>query len=130
MKFKKGDKVLLVCVRNVYGIDFNCVVGRLVNIRTQKWTTNKIAQVEAKRWSFLQGEADMQSKVIDLPLDVWTLKHLTDETKTHVQSLRASCQTLAAQLQGYGPQVKPAATGLKTAEKLSSFRAEKRPKKC
>lgn len=108
MKFKKGDKVLLVCVRNVYGVDFNCIVGTLVNVRTQKWTTNKIAQVAAKKWLFLQGEDDMNGKVFDLPLDVWTIKPFNEETKAHIKELRQSCQTLAAQLRGYAPALKPA----------------------
>lgn len=110
MKYKKGDKIVLLCVKSVYGVDFNAIIGKLVNVRRQKWSTNKIVTIKAKHWYFIVGDDTMNNKVMDLPLDVWTIKPWNDETRAEVKKLRASCVVMAQNLRSFGNLATPKTT--------------------
>lgn len=108
MKFKRDQKVVLLCVRNVYGIDFNAVFGILKGVRRLKWGSTKVVQVEVRRWLMLGDSPEMKGKVIELPLDVWVMRPLTDETKAHVLAVREASLELGELLLGWTPLTKAA----------------------
>lgn len=95
MKVRKGDKIVLLNVKSVYGITYECILGTLEGVRTLYG--KNIYKVKASKFYFLKGHTDMDGKEMEVSGEVFRLIPFTDEVKAQLKALRASClQTQAA----------------------------------
>lgn len=94
MKVSKGDKVVLVCLKNIKGVDFHAVLGKLVKVK--KLYGRNIYTLKARRAIFLQGSTDLKNKEMDFDSQVFTLKLWNETTKEQLLSLRDAAQSFQA----------------------------------
>lgn len=96
MAIRKGDKVVLLCVKNVYGVEFHAIFGTFKGVRDGYGF--RVYKVKAKKSLFIQGSTDMQGKVMEVSSSVFTVHKLTPEVLKDLKETREATQALQAQL--------------------------------
>jgi hypothetical protein len=98
MKVKRGDRVALLNLKNMHGVDFQLLLGELTGVR-KHWGSN-IYKIEAKKLVLLQGDTDMKGKEMEVSADAFTLMKITPEVTEKLKELRALAQNMQkAQMQ-------------------------------
>lgn len=105
MKVAKGDKVALLCVKNVYGVDYMCYYGTLLNVR--ELYGKRVYRIRAVKLDLLTSILDMKGKELDLWSEVFTLKPWNEETKAHLKDVKTACLVLSTALHKFAPKRVP-----------------------